>query len=532
METGRYVIRRNLDRLKENPKIAAFQPGAPWGERWVPARFIGFSYLLDNPGNSLITSQEGIPLLHCDASAEAAADLILYRTLVTSLKSLELQLRPYAFCPLSPASYHVTLWDGINQSNAGSLTMAKRAEYETFAGALPASIAGPASPILPPSVVSIDQHWSLKFRFKKLHIWTEAAALVALLEPADDESKAAMDLLEQHRQDLDVQYAAIGKPQNHPWAPHVSCGYFKTTEDASAAKRHLNAWTEVLKGELADASIAFSSASLYSFTNMERFYRHPLPAVSIALPVIQKAIAEKTGFIGERGDQKILITYQYGYREQLAKVAWQPLARSGNKHYCVTPYGLDVAVFDERAAQSRHYHRAALELYRVLEGTMTICVSGVKHVIAAGEEIVVAPHAVHEVIPDTPFLAMVVVANTTGTADKFASEPWTAPDGFAAPGAHLRPTTAMLEEDGSQIIFRYGPKLRISAFDERQDGQSADGATPATRLVSVLTGSMTLDVNGDSYDLHAGDSILVFPRAARRWELSGAFRAEILTLDC
>jgi hypothetical protein len=37
----------------------------------------------------------------------------------------------------------------------------------------------------------------------------------------------------------------------------------------------------------------------------------------------------------------------------------------------------------------------------VLEGTMIIWFGGVKHVIAAGEEIVVAPHAVHEVTPET-----------------------------------------------------------------------------------------------------------------------------------
>jgi hypothetical protein len=31
-EVARYAVRRNLERLKENPKIAAFRPGASWGE--------------------------------------------------------------------------------------------------------------------------------------------------------------------------------------------------------------------------------------------------------------------------------------------------------------------------------------------------------------------------------------------------------------------------------------------------------------------------------------------------------------------
>jgi hypothetical protein len=279
VEVGRYAVRRNLDRLKENPKIAAFRPGAPWRELWVSARFCGFSYLLDNPGNSLVITEEGVPLLSCDTSPGAQGDLALYRKLAAGIKGLESQLRRFAFCPLCTSSFHVTLWDGINQSNAPTLTMANRAEYEAFARALPASVAAPASPILPPPVVSLDRRWTIRFRFTKLHIWVEAAALVALLEPADEESKATMELLERNRQDLDAQYEQLGKQKNHRWTPHISCGYFKTSEDAIAAQRHLTSWTDRVCAELEAYTIAFSSASLYSFTDMERFYRHPLPAV-------------------------------------------------------------------------------------------------------------------------------------------------------------------------------------------------------------------------------------------------------------
>jgi mannose-6-phosphate isomerase-like protein (cupin superfamily) len=532
VEVGRYAVRRNLERLKENPKLAAFQPEAPWQEQWVPARFHGFSYLLDNPGNSLVTSEEGVPLLSCDVSPSAQRDLALYRRLAAVLQRLEPRLREFCFCPLCAASFHVTFWDGINQNNAASLPMTKRAEFEAFARALPASVAGPASPILPPPVVSLGRRWTVRLKFKELHIWAEPAVLVALLEPADEKSKAAMELLDRHRRDLDVHYTALGKPPNPPWTPHVSCGYFKTSEDASAAKRHLSAWTDLVMAELADQSIEFSSASLYSFSSMERFYRHPLPAVIVALRVIKMAIAERTGFIGEEGGQKILITYQYGTREQLATVSWQPLARSGNKHYCVTPHGLDLAVVDHRAKQDRHYHRGTLELYRVLEGTLTMWVGNVKHTIQAGEEIIVAPYAVHEVVSETPFIAAVIVATATGTADKFPSATWTVPGCFATPALQFRPTAVSLGESGLQELFQGGPGVHLAAFDELWNGETDDNSKPATRVFTVLAGSMTVDVNHESYDLNAGDTMVVFPLTIYRLSSSGPFLAEVLTLNC
>ncbi|HEY1754325.1 MAG TPA: cupin domain-containing protein [Bryobacteraceae bacterium] len=532
LETGRYAIRRNLDRLKENPKVAAFQAGAPWEERWIPSRFSGFSYLLDNPGNSLVTSAEGVPLLSCDVSEEPEVqrDLAVYRRLAASMKALDPQLRPYSFCPLSVFSFHVTLWDGINQANAANLTMAKRAEYEVFASALPASVATP-SPILPPPVVSLDRKWTLRLKFKALEIWPDAAALVALLQPADEESKAVIELLEQHRRDLDARYASLGKPSSQPWTPHISCGYFKTSEDASAARRHLTEWTSPVAAHLAEHAIVFSSASLYSFTTMEHFYRHALPAVHVPLAVVKKAITDGTGFLGDRGDQKILITYQYPKREQSGRSLWQPLAPSGNLHYCVTPYRLDVAVFNERAKQSRHFHGSALEFYRVLHGTMNIVVGGEKHILHAGDGIVVAPHAVHEVLRETSFITAVIVTNTIGMADKFASEAWEAPGGFVTGGLVLRPS-AIREESGLAEVFQYGRNVRLTAFDERWNGKRPDATRPATRVVSMVTGSMTLHVNGERYELHAGDTAVVFPLATYHWTSSGPFYAEMLTLDC
>jgi quercetin dioxygenase-like cupin family protein len=532
VEVGRYAARRNLERLHENPKIAAYLPAAPWDECWVAAPFEGFSYLLDNPGNSLAKTAEGIPYIDCDTSAAAERDLALYRKLVAAVRTLEPHLRKFSFCPLSYDCMHVTLWDGINRANASSLTADRREEYAACVRGLPASAAGPAPSILPPPVITMDGRWSVKFKFKGLHIWEEAAALVALLEPADEKSQESIALLERHCEVLDEHYATFGKPRNRRWVQHVSVGYFWTSAAAAAAKRHLPEWNEAVSAALDEETIQFSSASLYSFQDMKTFLRHPIPALLVSVPAIKAALAEGSGFLGKRGDQKVAITYQYPSREQLGSVRWQPLARSGNTHYCVTPLHFDQAVFTHAARQKRHFHERALEVYRVLEGTMAIMVGGEKHSITAGEGIVVPQYAVHEVVPESPFIAEVIVANIAGPVDGFNSEGWTVPGRAAAPAMHLRPCGVELGADGAAEIFRSSAGVGVTVFDERWKDEAALHTHRSTQIFLVLAGSMTLQVNGESYEMDAGDRITVFPQAVHSVLAGGPYRAEVVALDC
>ena len=81
-------------------------------------------------------------------------------------------------------------------------------------------------------------------------------------------------------------------------------------------------------------------------------------------------------------------------------------------------------------------------------------------------------------------------------------------------------------------IFQDGTGIRLTAFDERWNGETADNSKPATRVFNVLAGSMTVDVNNESYDLNAGDTMVVFPLTIYRLRSSGRFLAEGLTLNC
>lgn len=96
VEVARYALRRNLERLKTNPKVGVFRAEAAWDERWVPSSFRGFSYVLDNPGSSLLYSRDGLPYLSCDMSKRAAKDLALYRRLAEAVRGLGAALRPFS----------------------------------------------------------------------------------------------------------------------------------------------------------------------------------------------------------------------------------------------------------------------------------------------------------------------------------------------------------------------------------------------------------------------------------------------------
>lgn len=125
---------------------------------------------------------------------------------------------------------------------------------------------------------------------------------------------------------------------------------------------------------------------------------------------------------GGRGARKLLVTELYAAAEsEAAEVEWGPPAGSGKCPVQVTS-NVEVAVFTQDASQERHFHRAATEIYTVLEGEMRIEVEGVDYRLRAGDMIVVNPGAAHEVKPrGTEFLCRVVTANCGGRADKYAA---------------------------------------------------------------------------------------------------------------
>ena len=75
---------------------------------------------------------EGLGKLDC--SVDTNPSLQLYRALTESLNKIgrDTLTNSHLFCPLPSHSYHVTVWDGLNDGNAKNLSYQYRPDAEEF----------------------------------------------------------------------------------------------------------------------------------------------------------------------------------------------------------------------------------------------------------------------------------------------------------------------------------------------------------------------------------------------------------------
>jgi mannose-6-phosphate isomerase-like protein (cupin superfamily) len=378
----------------------------------------GISYICDNPGAAF--EENGLPVLR---SQMDDINLPLYRGLAKAIEKIgkEQLVASHGVCVTPPLSYHATVLDLLHYGNIHLIRQPERNVFEDAFARLPASVVAPLPTQFPPTTLPLSGRWKLRFRVSEIAVLHSQAALIARLTPVDEESGRAMTQIEQRRRELDEQFATIGKPPNPAWAPHITLGYFANPELAMEAAAHVERWSETAATCTIGRVIEFGSISLYAFTTMDQFWRFPLPAVLVRSREIAAARRDPKAYLGNRGDQKVVITYRYSGVESLGDVIWTALAPNGKRHYEVAA-GVEFALFDERAKQSRHYHRRATEVYTVLEGEMTIEVAGVEYALTVGESIIVNPWSAHEVKKTAHFLAQVVTANCSGLNDKHIVE--------------------------------------------------------------------------------------------------------------
>lgn len=248
-----------------NAKIAGLVP------EWAPFR--GFSILFDNPGDSLRRA-ERYDLIANDVDHDAA--LGFYRTLRDALVSLDVRLltHTYLFCPLPPASYHVTVWDGLNDGNAEEIAPAHREGVAQLLADLPAALRAPHPLIRAAreSALAARRDWGLSFQFSHLSL-VQQSVLVAELKPAAPGDAARMQELLQARADLSAQtQAAYGYSPYHRYWPHVSLGYFANREHGQLAMPCVAGWTAAFAQRLDDKRLSFEHASVYGFTDMATFF--------------------------------------------------------------------------------------------------------------------------------------------------------------------------------------------------------------------------------------------------------------------
>ncbi|MBI5685513.1 MAG: cupin domain-containing protein [Verrucomicrobia bacterium] len=137
------------------------------------------------------------------------------------------------------------------------------------------------------------------------------------------------------------------------------------------------------------------------------------PALLVTLKASKQDPALQT-----RGDRKILVTgIRPDSEEEAATALWRASSPPA-KCPVVTMRDTELAIFTERAKQTRHCHKIGTEIYTLLEGEMIIEAAGERYTLHPGDTLVVKPGIWHEVKRDSRFHCQVVTANCAGAQDR------------------------------------------------------------------------------------------------------------------
>lgn len=252
--------------LITNPKIFGFTP------QW--AQFRGFSILFDNPSDRLLPldGNRELKLLSCDIETE---ELRLYKSLNQTLTLFTEMKNTYLFCPLPSHSYHVTLWDGINEANVQAVSRKHRFKAEDLLEDLSRSFIKENEFFwIDDQLLKINMEEPIILQFDKLIKWGNSV-LVASLKPANSHSQAVLLKIEKERKYFIEKYKGhFGlETCGFSYTPHVSLGYFANKELAELSTSMIDFWNERFLTNTKGQTITFTSNSLYGFNNMATFFK-------------------------------------------------------------------------------------------------------------------------------------------------------------------------------------------------------------------------------------------------------------------
>lgn len=241
-------------------------------------RYPGFSLLFDNPGeNHFLNVWQGGELLKLNTAIDTGSELQFYRRLRDGLAEIGLLTNdnPYLFFVLPPPTYHVTVWDGLNEGNKGLVVSAYQKKINEFLESLPLSLLfdNPFRASIETSPL-VNRTWNIQFEFKKLSVWGKIS-LVAELKPSNPESAAQFVEIEARRKELYQKFEKeFGLTHwRETYSPHITLGYFGDAEGAGKARLLVQEWNEDMFKFANGVSIEFSGISLYGFTDMVNFFR-------------------------------------------------------------------------------------------------------------------------------------------------------------------------------------------------------------------------------------------------------------------
>lgn len=247
-------------------------------------RFAGLSLLFDNPGYHSF-SPLGSQLLRVDCHDATDTNIALYSKLRSALQDAlltGLQDRS-CFVNVPINSYHVTVWDGLDEGNFEHIDDSKiRTLVKTILMNLPSSLLY-HNEILNflESASFCNKRSTLRLCYSNIELCSKSVR--AVLRAADDESAAALQAIVNERIGLYdslsryLGYCRQSRDDDMGWTvdyqPHVTLGYFGTPCDTTSLRYSIRQINEAFNRFLGNITIEFSTISLYGFLDMELFFK-------------------------------------------------------------------------------------------------------------------------------------------------------------------------------------------------------------------------------------------------------------------
>jgi len=235
--------------------------------RWNTFR--GFTVLLHNPAE--VSADGDFARVWGDVYNDPR--LTFYAALARACERLQIeeQFFRYSLCLVPPPTFHCTLADGVHPLNIDQFGRDVRPALQRFADGLPDSLHTGLPEVIPAGTYDDPGGGKIRFRFRKLSL-PDDGALLARLEPADNESRERHEQLLGERKGMDNALVALGKDPLGPWNAHITLGYGAVKSLAAELRPSLPEWEAVIREETGSHVIEYSTYHLAGFVDMTTFY--------------------------------------------------------------------------------------------------------------------------------------------------------------------------------------------------------------------------------------------------------------------
>lgn len=238
---------------------------------WAP--FTGWTVLFDNPGPRSGTVPEG----HLDRLEveDFTGRLALYGRLARVQRAVDDRLgdAPVAFLP--PASFHVTVMDGLSVPHVELLGDRQGSRLAEVLDRIP-DVADAFDTVTPDGVELtglLDAVGASPIELELDAVRCRGHAILADLKPSRT-ARAAFGRIERvRRSTLGALGDAVGFDLVTPWTPHVTLGYVANREAAGELRHTIERAAAGVETAPADERLAFTAAGPYVYTSMTTYYR-------------------------------------------------------------------------------------------------------------------------------------------------------------------------------------------------------------------------------------------------------------------